>query len=282
LAEKGVKYREVPLQEDKTPDLKAIAEALQKEVKLVFIQRSRGYQLRPALSTTQLKEICAVIKAHSPSTIIMVDNCYGEFTETLEPPQVGAHLIAGSLIKNPGGGLALNGGYIAGRKELIEQVAWHLTAPGLGKKLGATLFNRRYYYMGLFLAPHAVQQSLMGAALAAWLADFHGYETCPGWKDLRSDIVQAICLSGPEQVHLYCQTVQRYSPVDSHVSLEYGSMPGYESKIIMAAGTFIQGSSLELSCDAPLREPYNVFLQGGLTYQHCRYVMEKLLEAEVL
>ena len=282
LTERGIKYREVPLLKNGTPDFETIPDLVDADTKLVFIQRSRGYQLRPALPVAQIEKICALVKSKNSGAITMVDNCYGEFTAVQEPSETGADITAGSLIKNPGGGLALNGGYIVGKKDLIEQIAWHLTAPGLGKNLGATLFNRRYYYMGLFMAPHAVQQSLMGATLAAWVAGYCGYETYPGWNEPRADIVQAIKVGGQEQAQRFCQLIQRYSPVDSDVTLEFGSMPGYESKVIMAAGTFVQGSSIELSCDAPMREPYCVFLQGGLTYQHCRYVMNQVLESGLL
>ncbi len=278
LIEKGINYQEVALQIDGFPDIEGIKDAVSANTKLLFLQRSKGYQFRPAVSIEKINEICAAAKMSSKNVIIMVDNCYGEFTEILEPAQVGADIVAGSLIKNPGGGLAQNGGYIAGKKELIEKISWHLTAPGLGKKLGATLINRRYYYMGLFLAPHAVQQSLKGAALAAWIFSYFGFAVLPNWDAIRSDIVQAITLNNAELIKDVCQMVQRYSPLDSDVHLEFGSMPGYENKIIMAAGTFIQGSSMELSCDAPLREPYYAFWQGGLTYEHCRYVLMKIIE----
>ncbi|MDR1616433.1 MAG: methionine gamma-lyase family protein [Syntrophomonadaceae bacterium] len=281
LTEKGVNYREISLLEDGRPDLETIRTAVNADTRLVFIQRSRGYQLRPALSISAIQKICEAVKAKNPSAIIMADNCYGEFTSLLEPAQVGVHLTAGSLIKNPGGGLAPNGGYIAGPKDLIEQIAWHLTAPGLGKKLGATLINRRYFFMGLFTAPHAVLQSLMGAALTAWVAGRYNYRAFPEWDGERGDIVQAVQLNTAEQVSGYCRTVQAHSPVDSYVTPEFAPMPGYDSKVIMAAGTFIQGSSLELSCDAPLRSPYCVFTQGGLTYQHCRLVVKKIIESGI-
>jgi cystathionine beta-lyase family protein involved in aluminum resistance len=281
LMEKGINYQEIALLKDGGPDMETIEALVNADTKLVFIQRSRGYQLRPALSIPAIKKICEIVRNRNASAIIMADNCYGEFTSLLEPTQAGVHLIAGSLIKNPGGGLAPNGGYIAGQKDLIEQIAWYLTAPGLGKKLGATLINRRYFFMGLFMAPHAVLQSLMGAALTAWVAEQHNYRAFPKWNEERGDIVQAVQMDTAEQVSEYCRTVQAYSPVDSYVTPEFASTPGYDSKIIMAAGTFIQGSSLELSCDAPMRKPYCVFLQGGLTYQHCRLVVKKIIESGI-
>jgi len=278
LIEKGIKCSEVQLNRQGEPDFKNIARAVNKNTKMVLIQRSRGYNLRPSLSVKTIASLIKTVKKQSPSTIILVDNCYGEFTETQEPTQFGADIVAGSLIKNPGGGLAPSGGYIIGKKDLVEQVAYHITAPGLGKELGASLINKRYLFQGLFLAPHVVMQALKGAVLCAYVFERYGYEVFPGWKDQRADIVQAIKLNTAEEMLKFCQVVQDNSPVDSDVILEFAGLPGYREPIVMAAGTFVQGSSIELSCDAPLRKPYCVYLQGGLTYEHCRYVLQKLIE----
>lgn len=282
LIERGVVYREIPLTPALTPDIEAISAAVNRNTRMVLIQRSRGYALRPALSVKQIGELAQKIRQANPGTIIMLDNCYGEFTETLEPPEVGIDLMAGSLIKNPGGGLAPAGGYIAGRRDLVEQTAFHITAPGLGKELGASLQNNRLLYQGLFLAPHVVLQALKGACLLAYCFSKSGYEVSPAWDETRGDIVQAVKLNSAEEVLQFCQAVQNSSPVDSHVHLEFSPMPGYTDKIIMAAGTFIQGSSIELSCDAPLRSPYTVYLQGGLTYEHCRLAVRRLIDCIIL
>lgn len=278
LIERGISYREVPLDEKGGLDLTAVAANVQSHTRLAFIQRSRGYSLRPALTIEAIEALVKVIRKANPRTVIFVDNCYGEFTDTREPSDIGADLLAGSLIKNPGGGLAPAGGYIVGRKELVEEVAYHLTAPGLGKALGAFLSNKRSFYQGFFLAPHTVMQAMKGAALLAYVCNHYGYRVYPGPGEKRGDIVQAIRMVNAEQVIKFCQIVQNNSPVDSDVYLEYGQVPGYEGRIVMAAGTFVQGSSLELSCDAPLREPYVVYFQGGVTYEHCRFVIKQLIE----
>lgn len=278
LIERGIRYKEVPLTVDGRPDLSAIEAGVSNDTKLVLLQRSRGYNLRPSLKIEDLEKIITTVHNVNPATITFVDNCYGEFTDMREPSQVGADLIAGSLIKNPGGGLAPSGGYIAGSKELVQAVAYHITAPGLGKELGASLINNRLLYQGLFIAPHIVLQAMKGAALLAYVFEKRGYEVYPRWEDLRGDIVQAIKMKNAAEVIQFCQIVQSNSPVDSDVTLEYGQVPGYNDQVVMAAGTFIQGSSIELSCDAPLREPYAVYFQGGLSYEHCRYVTQKLLE----
>lgn len=278
LIERGISYREVPLDEKGGLALAAVAANVQSHTRLAFIQRSRGYSLRPALTIEAIEALVKVIRKANPRTVIFVDNCYGEFTDTREPSDIGADLLAGSLIKNPGGGLAPAGGYIVGRKELVEEVAYHLTAPGLGKALGAFLSNKRSFYQGFFLAPHTVMQAMKGAALLAYVCNHYGYRVYPGPGEKRGDIVQAIRMVNAEQVIKFCQIVQNNSPVDSDVYLEYGQVPGYEGRIVMAAGTFVQGSSLELSCDAPLREPYVVYFQGGVTYEHCRFVIKQLIE----
>ncbi|MEN6349216.1 MAG: methionine gamma-lyase family protein [Syntrophomonas sp.] len=282
LIERGVKYREVELDRQGNPDLTAIATAVDKETRLVMIQRSRGYSLRNSISMDVMKALAKIVKEKNPYSIIFVDNCYGEFTSITEPCDCGADLCAGSLIKNPGGGLAPSGGYIAGKKELVQEVAYQITAPGLGKDLGSSSLDKRYLYQGLFMAPHVVLQALKGSLLLAFVFEQHGYEVYPRWNEARSDIVQAVKLNNSDEVLQFCQEVQKSSPVDSDVTLEYAGLPGYSNKIVMAAGTFVQGSSIELSCDAPLRAPHSVYLQGGLTYEHCRFVIERLINRFIL
>lgn len=277
LIERGISYSEVPLDEEGRPDIEGIKQAIDQSTTMVIIQRSRGYSLRPALSIKQIHDICQVVRQENPHTIIMLDNCYGEFTETVEPGRI-VDIMAGSLIKNPGGGLATGGGYICGKAELVEQAAWQLTAPGLGKELGANPAGHRTYYQGLFMAPHTVLQALKGAILLAFVFEELGYHTLPKWYEERPDIVQVVQLKNESEVLRFCQVVQSCSPVDSDLRLEFALMPGYEDRVVMAAGTFVQGSSIELSCDAPCREPYSVYIQGGLTYEHCRYVVCRLLE----
>lgn len=282
LVERGVVYREIPLTPTQKPDIEAIRTAINPQTRMVLIQRSRGYALRPALTVQEIEVLTRAIKQTNPNTIIMVDNCYGEFTDIIEPPQVGIDIMAGSLIKNPGGGLAPAGGYIAGRRDLVEQAAFHITAPGLGKELGASLQSNRLLYQGLFLAPHVVVQALKGACLLAYCFGEQGYEVLPNWDESRGDIVQAIRLNNADEVLRFCQVVQSSSPVDSNVTLEFAPMPGYTDKIIMAAGTFVQGSSIELSCDAPMRKPFCVYMQGGLTYEHYRYTVRELIDSIIL
>lgn len=278
LVDRGVNYREIALNDNGSPDYEAIARAVDQKTTMAFIQRSRGYSLRPALPMEQIDKMVRLVKDKCPTAIVMIDNCYGEFVESSEPLEHGADIIAGSLIKNPGGGLAPAGGYITGRKDLVEMIACHLTAPGLGKEMGAGLVNKRSFFQGFFLAPHVVLQALKSAVLLAFVFEQYGYEVSPRWDEPRADIVQAVLLQDPDEVLRFCQLVQNYSPVDSDLSLEYGEMPGYSDKIVMAAGTFIQGSSIELSCDAPLRKPYGIYLQGGLSYEHCRFVIQNLID----
>jgi cystathionine beta-lyase family protein involved in aluminum resistance len=278
LVDRGVSYWEVKLNKDGSPDYEAIANAVDINTTMVLIQRSRGYSLRPALSTEEIKKMVRVVREKNSSTIIMVDNCYGEFVELREPLECGADIMAGSLIKNPGGGLAPSGGYIIGKDKLVETVAYHLTAPGLGKEMGAFLINKRDFFQGLFMAPHIVLQALKSALLLSYVFEQHGYQVSPRWDEDRADIVQAVLLKNPDEVLQFCQLVQSNSPVDSDLTLEFGEMPGYSDKIVMAAGTFVQGSSIELSCDAPLREPYAVYMQGGLTYEHSRLVIKELID----
>ena len=270
LAFYGVKYAEVPTK-DGGPDLAAIErEVGEKRPRAVLIQRSRGYDSRRALSAEEVGELCRLVKRVSPDTVCVVDNCYGEFTELAEPTMLGADLAAGSLIKNPGGGLAPTGGYIAGRADLVERAAYRLTVPGIGGECGCTLGTNRQLYQGLFLAPHTTAQALKTAALCAAMLEKLGFDTEPGPQEPRYDIIQTVTLKTPENLKRFCRGIQAGSPVDSYVTPEPWQMPGYEDKVIMAAGAFIQGSSIELSADGPMRAPYRAFLQGGLTYESGR------------
>ena len=270
LAFYGVKYAEVPTK-DGGPDLAAIErEVGEKRPRAVLIQRSRGYDSRRALSAEEAGELCRLVKRVSPDTVCVVDNCYGEFTELTEPTMLGADLAAGSLIKNPGGGLAPSGGYIAGRADLVERAAYRLTVPGIGGECGCTLGTNRQLYQGLFLAPHTTAQALKTAALCAAMLEKLGFDTEPGPQEPRYDIIQTVTLKTPENLKRFCRGIQAGSPVDSYVTPEPWQMPGYEDEVIMAAGAFIQGSSIELSADGPMRAPYRAFLQGGLTYESGR------------
>ncbi|NLU49993.1 MAG: hypothetical protein GXX09_06240 [Syntrophomonadaceae bacterium] len=278
LTGRGVVYRELPLTPGGRVDIEQLGKTVGESTRVVLVQRSRGYSSRPALLVDDIAEVVRTVKNANPHAVCLVDNCYGEFTARREPTWVGADLIAGSLIKNPGGGLAPSGGYVVGRRELVEQVAEQLTAPGLGREVGASLWDNRLVYQGLFLAPHVVGEALKGAVLTASLMERLGYEVSPRWDEPRGDIVQEVRLGSAERVQAFCQVIQSCSPVDSDLSLEFAPMPGYREPIIMAAGTFVQGSSIELSCDAPRREPFAAYLQGGLTYQHVRYALAKMLE----
>ena len=270
LAFYGVKYAEVPTK-DGGPDLAAIErEVGEKRPRAVLIQRSRGYDSRRALSAEEAGELCRLVKRVSPDTVCVVDNCYGEFTELAEPTMLGADLAAGSLIKNPGGGLAPTGGYIAGRADLVERAAYRLTVPGIGGECGCTLGTNRQLYQGLFLAPHTTAQALKTAALCAAMLEKLGFDTEPGPQEPRYDIIQTVTLKTPENLKRFCRGIQAGAPVDSYVTPEPWQMPGYEDEVIMAAGAFIQGSSIELSADGPMRAPYRAFLQGGLTYESGR------------
>lgn len=270
LKDYGVEYRQVELVND-APDLEGMERAAaDPRVKAVLIQRSRGYSTRASLSVAEIGEMCRRIKAVNPTVCILVDNCYGEFVEELEPTQVGADLVVGSLIKNPGGGLAPTGGYIAGRRDLVEGAAMRLTAPGIGGECGCTLGQNRLLYQGLFLAPHTVAQAVKTAVFAAGIMERLGYETQPRANEVRHDIIQMIHMKEPEALKKFCKGIQFGAPVDSYVTPEPWDMPGYDSQVIMAAGAFVQGASIELSADAPMREPYTVYLQGGLTYESGR------------
>jgi len=267
LKDYGVEYRQVELL-DNRPDLAGMARAVRDpRVKAVLIQRSKGYATRASLSVAEIGEMCRTIKEANPQVSIIVDNCYGEFVETVEPTHVGADLCVGSLIKNPGGGLAPTGGYVAGRRDLVEGAAMRLTVPGIGGECGCTLGQNRPLYQGLFFAPHTVAQALKTAVFAARVMELLGYETEPHSSAVRRDIIQMIHMREPEALKKFCRGIQFGAPVDSYVTPEPWDMPGYDSQVIMAAGAFIQGASIELSADAPMREPYTVYLQGGLTFE---------------
>ncbi|EOS45430.1 methionine gamma-lyase family protein [Lachnospiraceae bacterium JLR.KK009] len=268
LAEYGVTYRQVDLLPGGAFDYEAIAGAITEKTKLVAIQRSKGYQTRPTFSVAQIGELISFVKKIKPSLICMVDNCYGEFVEQREPLEAGADMIVGSLIKNPGGGLAPIGGYIAGKKECIENAAYRLTSPGLGKEVGASLGVIQSFYQGLFFAPTVVAAALKSAIFAANIYESLGFPVIPDGSESRHDIIQAVTLNSPEALIAFCKGIQAAAPVDSHVTPEPWDMPGYGDKVIMAAGAFIQGSSIELSADGPLRPPYAAYFQGGLTWPH--------------
>lgn len=271
LAEYGVTYRQVDLLEDGSFDYDRIRESINERTHLVTIQRSKGYQTRPTLSVNRIGELIAFIKSIKPDVICMVDNCYGEFVETIEPTDVGADMVVGSLIKNPGGGLAPIGGYIAGTRECVENAAFRLTSPGLGKEVGASLGILKDFYQGLFLAPTVTACALKGAIFAANLYEPLGFRVVPDSTESRHDIIQAITFGKPEGVIAFCKGIQAAAPVDSFVTPEPWDMPGYDAKVIMAAGAFVSGSSIELSADGPIKPPYAVYFQGGLTWQHAKF-----------
>lgn len=267
LKEFGVLYNELPMVAGKV-DMAHIKDVITDKTKMVEIQRSRGYSMRSPLSIEDIRAITAEVHRIKPDCICFVDNCYGEFVDYEEPTQAGADIMAGSLIKNPGGGIAPTGGYIVGRDDLVELASYRLTAPGMGDELGASLSNNRLLFQGLFLAPHVVSQAIKGAIFAAGMFSKLGYKTLPLPTEVRGDIIQAIELGSADKLIAFCGGIQKYSPVDSFAAPEPWDMPGYADKIIMAAGTFVQGASIEFSADGPLREPYNVYLQGGLTFEH--------------
>ena len=271
LAEYGVTYRQVDLLDDGEFDYVNIKKAINEKTRLVTIQRSKGYQTRPTLSVARIGELIAFIKELKPDVICMVDNCYGEFVETIEPTDVGADLIVGSLIKNPGGGLAPIGGYIAGKTEYVENAAFRLTSPGLGKEVGATLGVNEPFYQGFFLAPTVTASALKGAVFAANVYERLGFSVVPNSTESRHDIIQAVTLESAERVIAFCKGIQAAAPIDSYVDPEPWAMPGYDSDVIMAAGAFVQGSSIELSADGPIKPPYAVYFQGGLTWEHAKF-----------
>ncbi len=276
LLEFGIKYREVPLYNGNI-DIKKAIDSITNNTKMIYIQRSTGYSNRKAIPVEDIAIAIKAIKEYNDNLIIMVDNCYGEFTDKIEPTDVGADIMAGSLIKNPGGGLALSGGYIVGRKDLVEQVANRSTAPGIGKECGLTFGMTRNILQGLFLAPHVVAEAMKGALLVGAVYKGLGFEIVPELDDKRSDIVQAIKFNSPEMVAEFCKGIQSASAVDSFVIPTAWDMPGYENKVIMASGGFVEGSSIELSADGPMREPYFAYYQGGLTYEHCKLGVMKSL-----
>ena len=286
LKEYGISYRQVDLLPDGSFDFEKIAKTVRPDTKLVTIQRSKGYQTRPSFSVDQIGEAIRFIKERFPDVICMVDNCYGEFVERQEPSDVGADMVVGSLIKNPGGGLAPIGGYIAGRKDLIENCAYRLTSPGLGKEVGASLGVMKDFYQGLFLAPTVVKGAVKGAIFAAGIYEELGFHVIPSKNEERHDIIQAVEFGTAEGVIRFCHGIQAAAPVDSYVTPEPWAMPGYDSDVIMAAGAFVQGSSIELSADAPIKPPYAVYFQGGLTWEHAKFgilmSLQKLVEAGVV
>lgn len=285
LRDFGIQYSEVPLKNQK-PDLEGIKKAVGDDTTMVYIQRSRGYELRPSLTVEEIAEIVKLVKSVNPNTIVMVDNCYGEFVQKQEPTEVGADLIAGSLIKNAGGGIATTGGYIAGRHDLVEKCAYRLTTPGLGKEVGATEGMNRELYMGLFYAPHTVGEALKSAVYISALFTILGYDTTPSYDAKRGDIVQSLGLENEESLVAFCQGIQSGSPIDSYLTPEPWDMPGYDSKVVMAAGAFTLGSSIELSADAPIREPFYAWIQGGLNFHSARIcaklAAQKMLERGLL
>ena len=270
LKEYGVSYKQVDLLPDGSFDYDNIARAISEKTKLVTIQRSKGYQTRPTFSVKQIGELIAFVKKIKPNVIVMVDNCYGEFVEEIEPSDVGADMTVGSLIKNPGGGLAPIGGYICGTKKCVDRCAYRLSAPGLGQEVGASLGVMQSFYQGFFLAPTVVAGAEKGAIFAAEVYERLGFKVFPSAKEERHDIIQAVELGSKEGMIAFCKGIQESAPVDSYVTPIPWEMPGYESEVIMAAGAFIQGSSIELSADGPIREPYAVFFQGGLTWYHAK------------
>ena len=270
LREFGISYSQLELLDGGGVDLDKLRTAINKKTRMVLIQRSRGYSWRPSIKIGEIKRVIEKIKEIKDEVIILVDNCYGEFTEEQEPIEAGADLVAGSLIKNPGGGLAPAGGYIAGKKAYVQNAAYRLTTPGLGKKVGASLGNNRLMMQGLFLAPHVVAESLKGAIFCAALMQKLGFETSPLPDEARSDIIQAVKFGNSDSMIAFCQGIQKGSPVDAYVTPEPWDMPGYDCPVIMAAGAFIQGSSIELSADAPLKPPYTAYMQGGLVYEHVK------------
>lgn len=277
LKEFGISYKQVELKDGEL-NLEAIKEAISEKTKMVCLQRATGYAWRNAITIEQIEQCVKAVKSVRDDIIMMADNCYGEFLDTKEPTDVGVDVMAGSLIKNPGGGLALSGGYVVGKRELIEKIAYRLTCPGIGSECGLTFGQTRTMMQGLFLAPKVVNGAIKGAILCGKVYEKLGFDICPKVEDKRSDIIQAIKLGSPEAVVAFCQGIQAAAPIDAHVSPEPWDMPGYEDPVVMAAGAFIQGSSIELSADAPIREPYIVYFQGGLTYEHSKFGVIKSLQ----
>ncbi|MCG3412572.1 methionine gamma-lyase family protein [Staphylococcus massiliensis] len=277
LKEYGVSYQDVPLK-DGAFDTEQILDSIHDKTKVVAIQRSKGYDQRPSVDIDAIEAIIQTIKSKHPNVIVFVDNCYGEFVERTEPIECGADIIAGSLIKNPGGGLAKIGGYIAGRQDLIERCGYRLTAPGIGKEAGASLYSLHEMYQGFFMAPHVVAQSLKGSLFTSLLLEKVNMTTSPKYNAKRTDLIQTVTFDTKEQMIQFCQSIQHASPVNAHFSPEPSYMPGYEDDVIMAAGTFVQGSSIELSADGPIRPPYEAYVQGGLTYEHVKIAVMRAVK----
>ena len=278
LKDYGISYKQVELLPDGSIDLNGIAEAITDKTRMVTVQRATGYGWRKAITIDEIARWAEFVEDLNPDIIKMTDNCYGEFLDIKEPTDVGVDVIAGSLIKNPGGGLSLTGGYVCGRADLIDKIQYRMTCPGIGGECGLTFGQTRAMFQGLFQAPKVVNGAVKGAILCGKAYEKLGFEVCPKPEDKRSDIIQAVRLKTPEAVEAFCQAIQAAAPVDSHVSPIPWDMPGYESQVIMAAGAFVQGSSIELSADAPMREPYNVYFQGGLTYEHSKFGVIKSLD----
>ena len=278
LKDYGVLYDQVELTEDGKIDLEALGKAINEKTKMVTLQRATGYSWRKAMTIEEIEECFAFVKSINPDIVCMVDNCYGEFLHVKEPTDVGADVMAGSLIKNPGGGLAYAGGYVVGRADLIEKVSYRMTAPGLGGEVGLMFGQTRTMMQGLFIAPKTVNAAVKGAVLCAKAFEKLGFDVCPKAEDIRSDIIQAVKLGTPERLIAFCKGIQSAAPIESDVSPEPYDMPGYGDPVISADGSFIQGSSIELSCDAPMREPFTVYFQGGLTYEHSKFGVIKALQ----
>ena len=278
LKDYGIEYHQVDLKDNDVDVEELLRHLDEPRVRVVALQRSRGYDWRPSLSVKRLGEVAKAVHEKRPDVVVMVDNCYGEFVQTIEPTHVGCDIIVGSLIKNPGGGLAPTGGYIAGRKDLVQKCSYRLTSPGIGREVGSYLGGYDRFYQGLFFAPHVVMQAIKGAALASAVFSKLGYAVNPTPQEERYDIIQAIKFEQSEKLIAFCQGIQYASPIDSHVTPEPWDMPGYQDPVIMAAGTFVSGASIELSADAPIRAPYTAYMQGGLTYAHVRYALGHVLE----
>ena len=279
LKEFGVSYQQIELTSEGEIDLAALKEAITEKTRMVTVQRATGYGWRKAITIEQIQEWADFVHGINPDIICMVDNCYGEFLDVKEPTEVGTDVLAGSLIKNPGGGLALTGGYIAGRQDLIDDISYRMTSPGIGGECGLMFGQTRTLFQGLFLAPKTVNGAVKGAALCAKVFENLGFDVCPKAEEKRSDIIEAVKLGSPEAVVAFCEGIQAAAPIDAHVKPVPWDMPGYDDQVVMAAGAFIQGSSIELSADAPIREPYIVYFQGGLTYEHSKFGVIKALQA---
>ncbi|WP_147054901.1 methionine gamma-lyase family protein [Sporosarcina luteola] len=286
LSDYGITYKHIDLNEDGSVDFKEVKKNIQPKTKMVGIQRSKGYSDRPSFTVEEIGEMVRFIKGINPDIVVFVDNCYGEFVEKMEPLEVGADLMAGSLIKNPGGGLARTGGYIAGRADLIKKCAYRMTSPGIGAEAGASLDTLLEMYQGFFLAPHVVSQAVKGALFTAGFLESFGFDTTPHFSSTRTDLIQSVNFNSADQMIAFCKTIQENSPINAHYAPEPSYMPGYADDVIMAAGTFIQGSSIELTADGPIRPPYTAYVQGGLTYEHVKAAVmssvEKLFEDELL